>query len=112
MPFLSARLSAAGVAASMTLALTIPCITDAQAQNRPVVAQRDAPVQAGVVGAVDDGHATPADLLVEPVAGDMGPHAEVAGRRGSLLTHRASRIPLQISWCRRGTGPKPPVTRS
>ena len=48
---------------------------------------RDLALQPGVVGAVDHGHATPADLLVQPVPGQAGSDAGPAKCRG-LVSHR------------------------
>ena len=48
------------------------------------------PVEVVVVGAVDHGHAAPADLLLDPVARQLRAGSEPARQRGEFLAHRSS----------------------
>ena len=57
---------------------------------------RDRALEPDVVGAVDHGHAAPADLLVEPVPGQAGPDAEAPKIRG-LVRHRGPPAHVRVS---------------
>src|SRR5262249_46374983 len=49
--------------------------------------------QASVVGPVDDRHPAAANLLFEPIAGDLRADGELAECRGNLVAHRSSNHP-------------------
>ena len=73
-----------------------PRLADEPLAERPVAGnlggqdlQRDPSVQPDVERAVDDGHAAPADLLIQPVAGDLRADPDVAERGREFVGHRA-----------------------
>ena len=59
-------------------------------QHRVEDLECDLPVQLEIVGAVDDGHPAPADLLIEPVPGHPRSRRDRATRPRGLVTHHAS----------------------